>query len=306
MKDKGFDVKIPTDPYLSPYRIVNWGTLTLYILSLYYIMINIYTYMVTEKCSFLSIGVKLLIPYGIMGIFLMNLFFISLYYFQIPYFEQFKVNGLEWPWLSNPDHFYKILPGAIKTYIFNISCYNVYLMIFGLIFKPSINPKTLPSLSVFVIQILFAILCEDFVFYWSHRALHKPWLYSRVHKKHHEFYDIIHISSINTHWFEFFLGNILPLFASLMILRDNMHVVTLMSWIFFRNTETHECHSGYEFPWSVYTAIPFMNDSSYHNFHHLKNIGNYASFFKFWDSIFGTNKYYYEMKHEIETEKKHL
>lgn len=32
----------------------------------------------------------------------------------------------------------------------------------------------------------------------------------------------------------------------------------------------------------------------YHNFHHLKNIGNFGSMFIMWDSIFGTNSYYYK------------
>jgi sterol desaturase/sphingolipid hydroxylase (fatty acid hydroxylase superfamily) len=32
----------------------------------------------------------------------------------------------------------------------------------------------------------------------------------------------------------------------------------------------------------------------YHNYHHLKNIGNFGSMFIMWDSIFGTNSYYYK------------
>ena len=58
--------------------------------------------------------------------------------------------------------------------------------------------------------------------------------------------------------------------------------------------ETHETHSGYEFPWSMYAAVPFATDSTYHNFHHLKNVGNYGSVFRVWDTLFQTNKYYYK------------
>ena len=32
----------------------------------------------------------------------------------------------------------------------------------------------------------------------------------------------------------------------------------------------------------------------YHNYHHLKNTGNFGSMFVIWDSIFGTNSYYYK------------
>jgi len=40
--------------------------------------------------------------------------------------------------------------------------------------------------------------------------------------------------------------------------------------------------------------IPFATSSSYHNFHHSYNIGNYSSFFSMWDTLFGTNKTYYQ------------
>lgn len=42
--------------------------------------------------------------------------------------------------------------------------------------------------------------------------------------------------------------------------------------------------------------------AEYHNFHHSHNIGNYSSFFTYWDSIFGTNKAYFEHKAKKEKE----
>ena len=57
----------------------------------------------------------------------------------------------------------------------------------------------------------------------------------------------------------------------------------------YRFIETHEAHSGYEFKYSIFDANPFNIDGDYHNFHHYKNSGNYATFFKFWDQFFGTN-----------------
>ena len=49
--------------------------------------------------------------------------------------------------------------------------------------------------------------------------------------------------------------------------------------------------------------LPFGSDYGYHVYHHSGNVGNYSSFFTFWDTVFGSNKTYYEFLEEIkETE----
>jgi len=51
-------------------------------------------------------------------------------------------------------------------------------------------------------------------------------------------------------------------------------------------------HSGYEFSWNPIELIPKINPSSYHDFHHTRNVGNYGSSFPFWDMVCGTKKTY--------------
>ena len=79
-----------------------------------------------------------------------------------------------------------------------------------------------------------------------------------------------------------------------MILKKNMHAMTLVTWTIMRLIETNDAHSGFEFPFSMFRIIPFSSGSPYHNYHHLKNTGNYATFTWVWDSIFGTNKEYFD------------
>lgn len=64
-------------------------------------------------------------------------------------------------------------------------------------------------------------------------------------------------------------------------------------WGVIRMMETVDGHSGYEFSWSPYRLLPLSGSSSYHNFHHFKNVGNYSSFFTIWDTVCGTNKAYF-------------
>ena len=102
------------------------------------------------------------------------------------------------------------------------------------------------------------------------------------------------VSSIYTHPIEFIMGNLFPLFFSFFILKDRMHIVTFMSWNILRLIETKDAHAGFDIPFSMFKLIPFGTGSPYHNFHHLKNIGNYGTFTRIWDTIFGTNKVYLE------------
>ena len=75
-----------------------------------------------------------------------------------------------------------------------------------------------------------------------------------------------------------------------------MHLVTTYVWAFYRLGETADAHSGYEFPWSPFRLLPFSAPASYHNFHHSHNLGNYASFYALWDSLFATNHAYYKFR----------
>ena len=90
-----------------------------------------------------------------------------------------------------------------------------------------------------------------------------------------------------------FFGALLPSAIGPAVLGPNMHYATYLTWGMLRILESTDGHSGYEFPWSPYRLIPFAASSTYHDFHHSNNIGNYSSFFTIWDSLCGTNKVFY-------------
>lgn len=279
-------------------KLISLVILSLFLIANYVILNHLYVQICPNETSYYWVITKFFILRGVATMILINVVYSLLYYAEIPFIEKFKVNDLEWPWKSNPAHFYKILPGSIKTYIFNYAMFNVYLLLLGLFPSPSIDVKTIPNFPLFLFHFFLAIFLEDFFFYWGHRFLHIPSVYSKIHKKHHEFYNVIHISCLDTHWIEFLISNVMPLCMSAIVLGNRIHVTTFLIWNFFRILETHESHSGYEFPWSMTFIMPYSTDSAYHNFHHLKNVGNYSSFFKFWDTMFGTNSYYYKLKAE--------
>jgi sterol desaturase/sphingolipid hydroxylase (fatty acid hydroxylase superfamily) len=138
------------------------------------------------------------------------------------------------------------------------------------------------------------MMCEDFFFSMSHRALHTPFLYKHIHKIHHTHIVTVGIASQYAHPLEYFFGNLLPTVAGPLILGSNMHMVSALGWYAMRVIETTEGHSGYDFPCSPFFILPFQPISGYHAFHHSKNVGNYSSFFSIWDTVFNSNKDFYE------------
>jgi len=214
-------------------------------------------------------------------------------------------NGFLWliyrnNWFSK----YKISPetfpdsSLVKDCLIHLAINNFLLRPFILYFLyPSFQKFGLhtsgeiPSLSTFVFQILFFIVVNDTTFYWSHRLLHHRAIYKHIHKKHHQFKSTIGIASEYAHPVEDILSNALPsLLGPLLV---GPHIVVFWVWIVLRVIETVDAHSGYNFPFSPFRIFPYIQGGAdRHDFHHSHNVGNYGSFFTFWDKICGTDKDY--------------
>ena len=163
------------------------------------------------------------------------------------------------------------------------------LIIFDLKINVGTSLDGIPSRSVFFTQFLFCALVEDLIFHMSHRLLHWKKIYPYIHKMHHQHRVTISIAAIYAHPIEFVFGNIFPSVAGPLILGNNMHIAAVFTFYGIRTIETLEGHSGYEFSWSPLSLIPMGCDSGYHAYHHSHNLGNFSSFFTFWDDLLGSN-----------------
>lgn len=153
------------------------------------------------------------------------------------------------------------------------------------------SPELFPSYKTLIPQIIFFMIVEDTCFYWSHRLLHSSYLYSKIHKQHHEYINTIGIASEYSSPIDFVFTSVVTSGIGPLIL--NCHIFTLYMWTFLRVLETIDGHSGYDFSWSPFRLLPFSGGANYHNFHHSHNISNYGSFFTYWDTICKTNMQYW-------------
>ena len=202
-----------------------------------------------------------------------------LYLLEHPQIEKYKCNDEKWPWQEDKDKWYSLIKKSLLLVGFNnFIIAPILLFLSAMRGNRNLSYESLPSTFEFFWQTCFCILVEDFFFYWSHRFLHIKTLYPYFHKIHHTHKVTISIAAEYAHPVEFILGNVLPTNAGPMLLGKKMHLFTVYAWILLRILKTTEAHSGYSFPWSPTNIIPMSTEPSYHNFHHLKFNGNYASF----------------------------
>jgi methylsterol monooxygenase/4-alpha-methyl-delta7-sterol-4alpha-methyl oxidase len=121
--------------------------------------------------------------------------------------------------------------------------------------------EDLPSLYEICKQVFLCSLFEDAAFYWCHRTLHSKYLYARVHKIHHLHRNIVATASENAHPVEFLIGNVIPVILGPLILGNIVHEWSFLIWIFVRIGESHDTHSGYNFPWTPFRLLPFAVNS---------------------------------------------
>eukprot|EP01062_Namystynia_karyoxenos_P014657 TRINITY_DN15286_c0_g1_i1.p1 TRINITY_DN15286_c0_g1~~TRINITY_DN15286_c0_g1_i1.p1 ORF type:complete len:306 (+),score=114.05 TRINITY_DN15286_c0_g1_i1:89-919(+) len=146
-----------------------------------------------------------------------------------------------------------------------------------------------PGLPVCLLQFCACVMIEDFLFYWTHRLLHHPRLYRHIHKQHHHYTAPIAICGAYMHPLEqqIIVGGILagPVLIALVW---GLQYQVLWAWLFFRNWETAEEHSGFDLPFLPSRLLPLYDGPAYHDFHHKVFDGNYAAVTCLWDRLFGT------------------
>jgi 4-alpha-methyl-delta7-sterol-4alpha-methyl oxidase len=79
-----------------------------------------------------------------------------------------------------------------------------------------------------------------------------------------------------------------------MVLGGNAHCFMLIFWQVWKIFISSEGHCGFEFPFSPTRILPLVSGASYHDWHHSKNVGNFAGSVYLWDTIMGTNHVYFE------------
>jgi sterol desaturase/sphingolipid hydroxylase (fatty acid hydroxylase superfamily) len=150
----------------------------------------------------------------------------------------------------------------------------------------NIHLGEIPPWYVWVIQLAFFLLLDDFLFYWMHRWLHEnKWMLRKVHSVHHRIRNTCALDGNYFHWAEFVMIGSLAMLGPIIV---GCHLYVLYMWIIIRNIEAADGHAGYDFPWNPLRFLPLYDGPVYHDFHHARFKGNYAGALHYVDRFFGT------------------
>ncbi|CAO3683275.1 unnamed protein product [Umbelopsis vinacea] len=220
----------------------------------------------------------------------------------IPAFQKYKLQPDK---VNVSEDYWK----CVRQVLFCHFCFELPMIFFfhpmGHLFGMKITEVPFPTWQTMAIQIAVFFFFEDFWHYWAHRGLHYGPLYKHIHKLHHDYSAPFGMAAEYAHPVETMvlgLGTVaVPLIW--LVITGDLHIITMFAWILLRLFQAIDAHSGYDFPWSLRQFLPFWAGSDHHDAHHQLFITNYASSFRWWDFIFGTDTRYRNLRKRQALEK---
>lgn len=133
-----------------------------------------------------------------------------------------------------------------------------------------------------------AVVLHDTWFYWTHRFMHLPGVFARMHAAHHR-------SVTPTPWsiLAFDVLETIPQFGFFVVLAMlvPMHPAVLWAYLLFDGLVNAAGHCGHEVIPAAQRNHPLLrytNAVTHHDLHHQRFDCNYAQYFNIWDRICGT------------------
>lgn len=206
---------------------------------------------------------------------------------QMPFFRKYKIQDTKVP--SNSEQL-ECLKDVLIAHAFvealPIFAFQPICQIFGIDY----TAETFPALKPFLLQVTAFFLMEDTWHYWFHRALHYGPLYKYIHKQHHKYAAPFGLTAEYAHPIEVAVTGLGTVGSPLLwaYYFGNVHLITVICWVVLRLFQAVDSHSGYDFPWSLRHFLPIWAGADHHDDHHKYFVGNYASSFRHWDFLLGT------------------
>ena len=201
-----------------------------------------------------------------------------------------RLNNAKYPTISME---IKVASNPLCIYIV-ASLIQLYLIDFASI-DDILNNYESMSLLIYILEILFLLICADFFTFIEHYYQHKiKYWRINIHYQHHIYDDcLISWCAAEVHPIEqiiFWLSmNITPISSYLL---NIYHFNPMSLWIYLviYVSLIVEQHSGYDLILSPHNWMPYQlcGGACFHQYHHIKNNINYGFVFTFWDTLFGT------------------
>ncbi|MBC7941721.1 MAG: sterol desaturase family protein [Chitinophagaceae bacterium] len=134
------------------------------------------------------------------------------------------------------------------------------------------------------------IVWHDFYFYWTHRLLHTPWWFRRVHGVHHRSRSPSPWAAYSFHPVEAAVnGLVTPLALAVAPLHYSVLLLFAAHQI-MRNTHGHAAVEVLPRGFARHWLGRHLTTTTHHHLHHETAQGNYGLWFTWWDRWRGTER----------------
>ena len=151
------------------------------------------------------------------------------------------------------------------------------------------------------LSLLIALFLHETYYYWLHRWMHRPKIYRKVHKWHHDSIETTSLTSFSFHPTESFLqAVVVPLF----VLFLPMHLYILLFFLVIMTLSGTINHAGVEIYPGAFARNPLARwiiGATHHDLHHKQFRFNFGLYFTFWDKWMGTESPDFERRFEEKT-----
>lgn len=140
------------------------------------------------------------------------------------------------------------------------------------------------------LSVLTYLMLHDSWFYWTHRWMHRPALFRRMHAVHHASRNPTAWTAMSFHPWESAVGAIL---IPALVLLIPIHYGALLTVLLVMTVMGVTNHMGWEiFPRRLVQSRlgAWLITASHHQKHHEKYLCNYGLYFRFWDRLCGTDR----------------
>ena len=139
-------------------------------------------------------------------------------------------------------------------------------------------------------SVLAFLLLHDSWFYWTHRLMHRPWWFRKMHGVHHDSRPPTAWAAMSFHPWEALTGAIV---IPLLVFVVPIHVAMLGLVLAIMTLMGVTNHMGWEmFPARLVNGPvgKWLITASHHELHHQKYRCNYGLYFRHWDRLCGTDR----------------
>lgn len=140
------------------------------------------------------------------------------------------------------------------------------------------------------LSLVLILVAHDAYFYWTHRLLHRPGLFARIHLVHHRSREPSAFAAYAFHPLE---AMIQAAFFPLFLLVVPTHAGVVFIFLIHMILRNALGHSGFEFyPAGAVDRAGWrlLTSTTHHHLHHERGSGNYGLYFTWWDRLMGTER----------------